>query len=182
MLRSLFLTLMVIAGALTAPANAHQIRAAITKVLFNKNTGNLEVMHRFYLHDAEHAVKQVVGTKADIHNSAKTQEAFAKYVSERFYIKPLKGKELALKIVGQEVDGKFFWVYQEVKAPKNLNGLMIVHNALREIWTYQINTVNVEGMGDLKTATFSGDLELLSVEFKNHKEKPDHSHDENHHK
>ena len=182
MLRTLFLTLIVIAGALIAPANAHQIRSALTKVLFNKNTGNLEVMHRFYLHDAEHAVKQVIGTRADLHNSAETREAFGKYVSERFYIKPLNGKEIHLKIVGQEVDGKFFWVYQEVKAPKNLKGLVIVHNALREIWTDQINTVNVEGIGDLKTATFGGDLELISVEFKNHKEKSDHSHDKDHHK
>ena len=171
----LFLIIMIVAGALTAPVNAHQIRAAITKVLFNKNTGNLEVMHRFYLHDAEHAVKEIIGTKADLHNSLKTQKAFAKYVSKRFYIKPLNGKEIHLNIVGQEVDHKFFWVYQEIKAPKDLKGLVIVHNALREIWTDQINTVNIEGRGDLKTATFSGDIELLSVEFKNHeKESKDH--------
>ena len=32
---------------------AHQDREAITQVLFNPRTGNIEVMHRFLLHDVE---------------------------------------------------------------------------------------------------------------------------------
>ena len=52
-------TLFVMAGVMVTSALAHQQRAAITKVLFNKNTGNLEVMHRFFLHDTEHAVQML---------------------------------------------------------------------------------------------------------------------------
>jgi len=152
-------------GVYSAPVFAHQLRAAITKVLFNKNTGNLEVMHRFYLHDTEHAVQMLFDKRADIRNSADTQELFANYVSQRFAIKPLNGEELKLKQVGHEIERIYFWVYQEIKAPENIEGLTIIHNALRDIWTDQINTVNVEGRGDLRTATFDGDVELLSVEF-----------------
>lgn len=152
-------------GALSAPVFAHQQRAAITKVLFNKNTGNLEVMHRFYLHDTEHAVQMLFDKKADIRNSSDTQELFANYVSQRFAIKPNDGSELKLKPVGHEIERIYFWVYQEVKAPENIEGLSMIHNALRDIWTDQVNTVNVEGNGDLRTATFEGDVELLSVEF-----------------
>ncbi len=38
-------------------AAAHQQKIAITTVLFNPRTQNIEIMHRFNLHDAEHAVK-----------------------------------------------------------------------------------------------------------------------------
>lgn len=155
----------IITGAFTAPVFAHQQRAAITKVLFNKNSGNLEVMHRFYLHDAEHAVQMLFDKKSDIRNSAKTQELFANYVGNRFAIKPLDGDELKLTPVGHEIERIYFWVYQEVKAPENIKGLEMIHNALRDIWTDQVNTVNIEGQGDLRTATFDGDVELLSVEF-----------------
>ena len=51
---------------LAAPLSAHQQKEAITRVLFNPRTGNIEVMHRFLLHDAEHAVKELVDAKADI--------------------------------------------------------------------------------------------------------------------
>ncbi len=170
-MRKYFLVFLAIimTGALGAPVFAHQQRAAITKVLFNKNTGNLEVMHRFYLHDTEHAVQMLFDKKADIRNSADTQELFANYVSKRFAIKPLNGDELKLRLVGYEIERIYFWVYQEVEAPENIEGLTMIHNALRDIWTDQINTVNVEGRGDLRTATFEGDVEILSVEF-NHEQ------------
>jgi hypothetical protein len=40
-------------------AFAHQQKAAETTVLFNKKSHKLEVMHRFYLHDTEHAVQHL---------------------------------------------------------------------------------------------------------------------------
>lgn len=168
-MKNIFIIAMSIlmAGVLTMPAHAHQLRAAITKVLFNKNTGNLEIMHRFYLHDTEHAVQMLFDKKADIRNSEGTRELFANYVSNRFAIKPLNGEELKLTPVGHEIERIYFWVYQEVKAPEDIEGLTMIHNALRDIWTDQINTVNVEGRGDLRTATFEGNVELLSVEFNN---------------
>ena len=155
----------LLSGVSLTPAYAHQLRAAITKVMFNKNTGNLEVMHRFYLHDTEHAMQMLFDKKADIRNSADTQELFANYVSNRFAIKSLNGEELKLESVGHEIERIYFWVYQEVKAPDDIKGLSMIHNALRDIWTDQVNTVNVEGRGDLRTATFGGDVELLAVEF-----------------
>ena len=173
MMRLLALIILIM-GALSASVSAHQQKAAITKVLFNKNTGNLEVMHRFFVHDTEHAVQALFDKTADILNSEVTQQQFADYVVDRFAIKPLNGPELKLELVGYEIDRQFMWVYQEIKAPESIEGLTIIHNALRDIWFDQVNTVNVEGRGDLRTATFDGDTELLSVEFSGHEN--DHEH------
>lgn len=149
-------------------AIAHQQKMAITTVLFNPQTNNLEVTHRFDLHDAEHAVKKIFDAGADIIRSEKTQADFAQYVVKRFAIYDMKKVELPLDFVGTELEGKHFWVYQETPAPANLAGLYIQHNALRDIWYEQTNTINVEGMGDIQTLTFTDSTELLNVEFTHH--------------
>lgn len=152
----------------SATTSAHQIKAAITTVLFNPHTQNIEVMHRFNLHDAEHAVKALFDKNADILDDEKTQQEFAHYIEQRFSLLDINKQPLALKTVGYEIEGKFFWVYQETEEPPALEGLTIRHDALRDLWPDQINTLNVEGHGDIKTLTFSNNVELLSVEFKRH--------------
>lgn len=153
---------------LCASAAAHQQKAAITKVLFNPRTENLEVMHRFYLHDAEHAVKHLFDKHADIIGDATTQQRFADYVAQRFSMTDAQGNSIALALLGHEMEGKFFWVYQETAQPAGLQALEVQHQALRDLWPAQVNTVNIEGKGDIKTLTFDGNVTLLTVEFDKH--------------
>lgn len=165
-MRKLFFLMIV--WALSAPTFAHQIKTAISTVLFNERTGNIEAMHRFYLHDAEHAVHHVFGKNADIISDTATQDKFASYVSERFNVLA-DDKALPMSKVGFEVEGKFFWVYQETPLPDTVQTLKVTHNALRDIWPDQINTVNIErmlnGEREIDTLTFQKSTELLKVEF-----------------
>lgn len=152
----------------TSAVFAHQQKTAISTVLFNPRTENIEVMHRFSLHDAEHAVRHIFGKNADIIGSAKTQQQFSDYVSKRFAMSKEGGQSIPLKSAGFEIEGKFFWVYQETAEPEQLDNLVISHNALRDLWPSQINTINVEGKGDIQTLTFEDSIELLKVEFGHH--------------
>ncbi|UTW55840.1 DUF6702 family protein [Kordiimonas sp. SCSIO 12610] len=166
MIRIFLIGLIAVAGALWAPVslNAHELKTALSTVLFNARTGNIEIVHRFNIHDAEHAVREVFGKGADIISSAETQDTFANYVVERFSLLRDNGDPVGLEYLGFEIEGKFFWVYQEApsfEAPQ----LIMANNALREIWPDQINTVNIEGRGDIQTLTFSGNTEYLSVDF-----------------
>jgi len=166
-----FLTLILLIGAITAPtfytaALAHTQRTAITTVLFNSRTSNLEVAHRFHLHDAEHAVKQIFGKSADIIGSDETRQKFSAYVAERFHILTDESNtEIPLEFVGYEIVGKFIWVYQETPAPQTTS-LTIAHNALRDLWPDQINTVNVEGAFGVKSALFDGATEVARIQLK----------------
>jgi len=165
LMRAFGLFILITAGAFTVPAAAHQQKAAITKVLFNPRTGNIEVMHRFYMHDAEHAVRQIFGKDADIIGSAETQSVFADYVGERFAL--TSGEtELPLSPVGFEIERVFFWVYQETPITEGISDLTIKHDALRDVWPQQINTVNIEGLDEIKTATFDGSVELKTIRIK----------------
>lgn len=165
MMKQLIVSLFMVAVLFSSAAVSHQQKAAISTVLFNPRTENIEVSHRFYLHDAEHAVKEIFGKEADIIGSEKTQQQFFDYVAKRFAIRDEQGKLLDLKSVGFEVEGKFFWVYQETKQPVVLGGLKIEHAALRDIWPSQVNTVNVEGKGKVRTRTFDGSVEVATIEF-----------------
>ena len=158
-------SLFMLITAISMNTLAHQQKAAITKILFNPRTGNIEIMHRFYMHDAEHAVKEIFGSDADIIASEETKSQFSQYVFERFAITDKENHVIPLKPVGYESDGKFFWVYQETAQPAETSELNVSHQALRDLWPSQINTVNFEGKGKVKTLTFDGNVELLKVEF-----------------
>lgn len=144
---------------------AHQQKAAITKVLFNQHSQNLEVMHRFILHDAEHAVRHIFGKNADIISDKNTQETFAKYVTEHFSIDATPQGKLPLNLVGYEIEGQFFWVYQETSIPQGVTALSISHKALHDVWTKQVNQVNVEGKGAVKSLIFRDDSQSQTVTF-----------------
>ncbi|MDP5214479.1 hypothetical protein ORJ66_15590 [Pseudoalteromonas tunicata] len=150
---------------LSQAAWAHQLKAAITTVLFNERTNNLEVMHRFYLHDSEHAIQHLYNKNADLMQDDVTQTQFARYVEGQFKLQTLSGEPLNLHSVGHQIEGKFFWVYQEIEIPKKVKGFRMSHGALRELWPSQVNMVNIEGKGEIKTLTFSGDDQWLSTEL-----------------
>lgn len=161
----LLVALLFSALLLAAPTLlAHQQKSAISTILFNPRTQNIEVMHRFRVHDAEHAVKHIFGKNADMIGSKETQKQFSDYVNNHFKVLA-NGKPLALEKVGYEIDGKFFWVYQETKEPTELKNLTIRHDALRDLWPSQVNTINVEGKGKLQTLIFTDSVELLKVSF-----------------
>jgi hypothetical protein len=145
--------------------SAHQQKSAISTVLFNPRTENIEIMHRFRVHDAEHAVREILGKDADIIDSKKTQEQFGEYVNQRFSLFGSDEQLLPLKMVGVELDGKFFWVYQETTQPTKMDNMTIRHDALRDLWPEQVNTINVEGKGKLQTLTFTDSVELLRLTF-----------------
>jgi hypothetical protein len=151
--------------------SAHQQKTSISTVLFNPRTNNIEIMHRFRVHDAEHAVKEILGKDADIIGSKKTQKQFADYVHQRFNLFDSDEQTLPLKMVGVELDGNFFWVYQETTQstltfrPNQLDNMTIRHGALRDLWPEQVNTINVEGKGKLQTLTFADSVELLKLTF-----------------
>lgn len=165
MVRQLLFVLVAVFALVSQTSFAHQQKAAETTVLFNKRSGHLEVMHRFYLHDTEHAVQALFDKHADILDSKQTQQQFADYVAKQFLAKSLFDKPLTMSSVGFEVDGKFFWVYQETQLPKDLKGIKLYNGALRDLWPTQINMVNIEGRGQVRTLYFSDNKDWLISKF-----------------
>jgi len=125
-------------------AHAHQQKEAYSTVLFNERTGNLEISHRFYIHDAEHALAKEIKANTDLHNEEESRKLFTNYVLGNFSLKDSKNKLLSLKIVGSEIDGKYFWVYQETPITANMDEFQVSMSALQDVWPQQINHINFE--------------------------------------
>ena len=153
---------LLVAGA---SAFAHQQKEAITRVLFNERTGNIEVMHRFLIHDAEHAMRRHFGDAFDLLGSATDRARFEAYVHERFVLTDDEGEALALRAVGNEIDHEFLWVYAETAIPEGLASLTVSHDALRDVWSSQSNLVNVERAGEVRSATFDGSRTEVTIAF-----------------
>lgn len=150
-------------------ALAHQQKTAVTRILFNPNTGNIEVMHRFFIHDAEHAAGQIFGERQTLAESGESRQLFGSYVINRFSVEADysdgSSEPLALNYVGTEVDGQFIWVYQEVAAAEGIVGMTIVNLALRDVWSDQSNLVNIERDDKIYSLTFENAAEMLSIEL-----------------
>lgn len=163
---SLVKRLVVLLALVSSTGWAHQLHTASTTVAYNPRSGNIEVMHRFFLHDAEHAVKQLFDANADMHSNPVTPTQFADYAAQQFGLETLSGEALVLATVGFQIDGRDFWVYQEAAKPAELTGLRIRQPVLQEIWSVQRNLVNVEGFGGPRqSVTFGRDDNWLAVQW-----------------
>tara|TARA_B110000858_G_scaffold49124_1_gene56664 strand:+ start:37765 stop:38145 length:381 start_codon:yes stop_codon:yes gene_type:complete len=126
-------------------------------------------MHRFFIHDAEHAAGVVFGESQNLMESAASRELFSNYVMNRFAVaaEDSQGEtiKLNLEYVGEEIDGQYMWVYQETGQLADVNALSVVHLALRDVWPDQANLVNVERDGRIHSLSFADSAESLRVEF-----------------
>ena len=149
--RAIFLFISLL---MTSATFAHKQKVALTDILYNQRTGNLEIAHRISLHDAGHALHDVTDSKDDLTKSTKAQEAFAKYVAQRFALTAKDKSKLKLTLVGQEIERGYLWIYQETKIPKaSTPSFFITNTFLQETIKGQVNTVNIRR--DSKVATFT---------------------------
>jgi hypothetical protein len=178
----------VAALLVAAPSFAHQQKTAVTRLLFNANSGNLEVMHRLFLHDAEHAASVVFGEKQDLIESADSRALFGSYVVNRFAIALADeaSTPVELRYLGEEIDGQYLWVYQEavgfiedfaeqrtgslvdgssVNGEERPSALFLVNSVLRDVWPEQANLVNVERAGRIASITFDQGADALLIEL-----------------
>ena len=115
-------------------------------------------MHRFFIHDAEHAAGLIFGERQMLAESQESRELFSSYVINRFSIEASfhegNSEVLSLSYVGEEVDGQFLWVYQEIPAQEGITAFTIENLALRDVWSDQSNLVNIERGRRIYSLTF----------------------------
>tara|TARA_B100000768_G_C11155723_1_gene322284 strand:- start:203 stop:709 length:507 start_codon:yes stop_codon:yes gene_type:complete len=162
LLYAIYIAVLVI---LSGSVDAHEQKSSITVVLANKNSGLLEISHRFNIHDAEHALTQLFGGKTDIINDPDTQARFSDYIQGHFSLRISDQLPIGLSYIGHEVDGKFFWVYQEAPLPPSTPQIQVFANALQSVWKRQTNLVNFEGLGSIQSLRFTLNTEWQTVHF-----------------
>lgn len=162
------LACMFMVGSFSASL-AHVQKTAVTHILFNSNTGNIEVMHRILVHDAEHAAVLIFGERQSMLESNESRELFSSYVVNRFAIDATvtggTTTGLQLRYVGSEIDGQFIWVYQEIAEIPDIESMSVVNAVLMDIWPDQHNLVNIEKSGQIYSLNFTSNDDTLAVAF-----------------
>jgi len=135
---------------------AHQRKEAYTVIKPNVNTGNTEVIHRFYLHDAEHGFSTLVDRNIMFNGNRKAQAEFAAYVEKSFQMVDSNGSTISLDFIGSEVEGRYFWIYQEV--PEKLPCQVTVKmTTFHEVWKKHTNQINFEWPKGVKSVRLTAD-------------------------
>lgn len=154
MFRAIFLA--ALASVMALGAAAHPQRVAVADIILNERSGYIEVAHRFSLHDAEHALIETGNENADLLGDPATQEAFANYVARHFALAGADGEEIALSLLGWEIDDGAIWVYEQAPLDGPMERLTVSHDALREIWPDQQTLVSIYQGTARKSLLFRG--------------------------
>jgi len=141
--------------ALAEQARAHEQKLAMTEILINDRTGLVEVAHRFILHDAEAALNARSAANVDLVASADDRAEFAAYVAASFQLLAPRFPPPHLTVIGTEIKDGSIWVYQEMPIGSGADMLIMRHDALRDIWSEQVNAVIIRRNGDHQTLIFS---------------------------
>ncbi|MBE0370245.1 DUF6702 family protein [Pseudoalteromonas aurantia] len=144
---------------------AHQLKSAKTTVHINRVNGHVEVLHRYYVHDVEHAAEVLFGTNTDIFTNMEAQKRFADYVSEHVHFKVAGGKRLSLVNLGTHIDGPFFIVYQETQSSGKHAIVSMQNRVLQDIWPEQINMVYFEEKNSIRSLHFDKGDDWLPIIF-----------------
>ena len=157
------------------PALAHEQAIGLTEVTLiapedggdcAPDTCRIEVAHRLSIHDAESALMSILGARADLVGNEDAQAKFAAYVADRFLVTDASsGEDVALSLLGGEVERGYFWVYQEAPMPTRFEALSISQGVLMDAIPQQTNRVNIRRDGAVKTLVFSGDPGPQSFSF-----------------
>jgi len=139
---------------------------SLSTIKANRETGNIEIIHRLHTHDAELGIVTVLRDKSLTLDRLIGQATLALYVEERFIIAAQHDDGIAapldLQLLGAELDGEFVLVYQELKG--ELPSRIAVRNdILRDVFPEQVNQVNIATGGEVRSLTFQGDDEWHAV-------------------
>ncbi len=156
-------SMLAAAMALAGGADAHRAPGSLSTIEYNPRTDKTEIVHRLHSHDAELGV----GTMLEMPDlSVLTLEGrayIALYVEERFRIEA-DGKAIELSLVGADLAADYVLVYQEF-AGRLPDPVHVRDDILRDAFPEQINQVNIETDGIVRSLMFANDDEWRRFEF-----------------
>ncbi len=156
-------SLLAAAISLGGGAHAHRAPGSLSTIEYNPRTDKTEIVHRLHSHDAELGV----GTMFEMPDlSVLTLEGrayIALYVEERFRIEA-DGDAIELSLVGADLAADYILVYQEF-AGRLPDPVHLRDDILRDAFPEQINQVNIETDGIVRSLVFANDDEWRRFEF-----------------
>lgn len=145
------------------PATAHRAPGSLSTIEYNPRTDKTEIVHRLHSHDAELGVGTMLEMPGLTVATLEGRAYIALYVEERFRLEA-DGKAIELSLVGADLAADYVLVYQEFPG-KLPDPVQVRDDILRDAFPEQINQVNIETGGVVRSLVFANDDGWRRFEF-----------------
>jgi hypothetical protein len=132
---------------------AHNFHAGITDISFNARSGSTEIVHTYMAHDVEALLANMYQRQFDL-AQPDDQAVLRKYVEQQFWLQGPDKRKLPLRWVGMTVDAQSVVVFQEAEQTPLSKAALVHDEVMIDFLPDQINTVNVNDNGSIRTLDF----------------------------
>lgn len=151
-IRVFSLTLIVLAFA--PVALAHRYHTSVTRLEYKAEERLVEITVQTFADDVEAALSKRTGLRnVQLDPESKTNAVLLQYLSSTIVLKN-GDEELELEWIGMELKGHSVWFYLQAKAPAGLTKTTLSNRLLFDLFTDQINIVNIFNDGKKSSLTF----------------------------
>jgi hypothetical protein len=134
---------------------AHEFHTSLAQIQYNKSSQSFEVSLRVFTDDLEAALaKENNNQKVSIAEAKLADPLIEKYVNKHLLILNKQNQKLPMTFVGKEIEVDVTWIYVEIAASGELNGLRIQNSILTELFSDQVNIVNLNYLRNTSTFLF----------------------------
>lgn len=141
---------------------AHRLTTTTTQIEINSETGKIDVIHDFHVHDTGIALAAEGVLDSPDLAALKERAQLALYTEKSFTLYQ-NGSSIPLEIIGAELVRGSVLVYQQGKIDLPVGGLSVRAEMMRKFVPDQINNVDVVIDGKVTSLQFRGSDDLKKV-------------------
>ena len=136
-------------------ASAHRYHTSVTRLEYNAEERLVEITVQTFADDVESALGKRSGAPGSVRLdlSPKTNALVLDYLRNVLVLKS-GSAELELQWIGMELKGYTVWIYLQAKAPEGISKTSLHNKLLFELFTDQVNIVNVINNGKRSSLVF----------------------------
>ena len=147
--------------------SAHPFHVSVCDVNYNKEAKSVEITHRVFLDDLEHALREFSGQKVDIVKSAKNDllnPLVIDYLEKNFTL-IIDGNKQKLSFIGSEIQADAIWIYQESSPVNSFQEISVKNTVLFEMFDDQTNLVHIKKGKKIKSLRLYEENKKDGVKF-----------------
>jgi len=141
----------------------HDFHASVTQMVYNPKERAFELSIRVFTDDLEKALSETAGTKVQLTNDKKDDALLEKYVRAHVAYMTPQRQPKPFTYVGHEEEADANWIYLEMPYAEPFKGGVMKQNILMDLFSDQVNMVNLQYQGQKKTFVFRRNLPVQDV-------------------
>ncbi|HEV7351022.1 DUF6702 family protein [Telluribacter sp.] len=134
---------------------AHEYHVSVTQMQYNPAQKALEISIRVFTDDLEKALSvENNNQRFVVNNNDQNGTYIERYLRKSFVLTDSRQQQRPFQYVGKEQEADATWIYLEVPVPENLAGWTLQNNLMMEVFSDQMNMLNLKLPTGKKTILF----------------------------